>query len=132
VLVLDASALVDFLIHRRSRGDWVGEQIAGVAVLHSPHLVDVEVASALRRLVAATSIEESTAERAIRLLPEVRLRRYPVAHLLPRIWSLPATLTAYDAAYVALAEALDLPLVTTDQRLARACGHVAEIRAYET
>jgi predicted nucleic acid-binding protein len=66
----------------------------------------------------------------VRDLAELPIRRYPLIHLLERIWQLRGRLTAYDAAYVALAEALEVPIVTIDRRLARAGGHGAEVRAF--
>jgi predicted nucleic acid-binding protein len=131
VLVLDASATVDFLIHRRRRGDWVAEQLSAVPLAHSPHLVDVEAVSALRRLTATGGLDELAGARAVRMLTELRLRRHSALELLPRIWSLRSNLSAYDAAYVALAEVLDIPLVTTDARLARSQGHRAQIVAFD-
>jgi predicted nucleic acid-binding protein len=129
VLVADASALVDFLIRRRRAGDWVAERLRAAGIAHCPHLVDVEVASSLRRLTHRSGLDPRTAEQALGYLAELRIQRYPMTLLLARVWSLRGTLSAYDAVYIALAEALDLPLVTTDVRLARSHGHCAEIIA---
>lgn len=84
----------------------------------------------LRRFVRSREIDAARAGAALALLPELRLQRYPMTVLLERIWSLRETLSAYDAAYVALAEALDLPLLTTDGRLARSHGHEVEIVSF--
>jgi predicted nucleic acid-binding protein len=130
VVVADACSIVDFVIRRRARGDWVADRLAEAGIAHSPHLVDVEVVSALRRLVHRGSLEVHAAGRALELFRDLRVQRYPMTLFLSRIWALRETLSAYDAAYIVLAEALDLPLITTDARLARSHGHQAHIIAF--
>jgi predicted nucleic acid-binding protein len=95
--------------------------------LHLPHLVGAEVANVFRTLVLRREIGPARAEGALLDLAELPATRYPVEPLLPRIWALHDNLTAYDATYVALAEALDAPLLTTDRRMARSSGHNARI-----
>ena len=97
--------------------------------LHAPHLVDVEVAEILRRYTAMGAIGEEQGRQALSNLGEINLLRYPHHVLLQRIWLLRHNLTAYDAAYVALAEALDAPLPTRYWRLARSSGHRAKIES---
>jgi predicted nucleic acid-binding protein len=98
--------------------------------LHAPYLFDVEVLHALRGLTLGGLISESRSRHALEALSDVRVTRYPHGPLVARIWDLRNNLTAYDAAYVALAEALDAPLVTTDGRLARASGPRARMELY--
>ena len=98
--------------------------------LHAPHLLDVEVAHALRRLAISRAISVVRAEEALADLGAMRVRRYPHAWLLPRMWQLRSNMSAFDAAYVALAETLDASLVTADGALARAPGHAAKIELY--
>jgi predicted nucleic acid-binding protein len=95
--------------------------------LHAPHLIDVEVAQVIRRYAATGKIEDGRGREALIDLADLRLVRYPHDLLLPRIWELRDNFSAYDASYVALAEALDAPLVTRDRRLAAAAGHRARI-----
>ena len=95
--------------------------------LHAPHLIDVEVAQVVRRYAANGEIDGERGRMALADLADFPLRRYPHDFILPRIWDLRNNLTAYDAAYVALAEALDTPLLTRDRRLAAAAGHHAKI-----
>jgi predicted nucleic acid-binding protein len=130
VLVADASALVDFLIRRKRLGAWVSERLVEAGIVHCPHLVDLEVASSLRGLTRHGGLELGVAEQALASFAELRIRRYPMTLLLGRAWSLRETLSAYDAAYIALAEALDVPLLTTDRRLAHSSGHRAKIVAF--
>ena len=95
--------------------------------LHAPHFLDIEVAHVIRRYAARGAIAEQRGREAIEDLADFPADRHPHVPLLPRIWELRNNLTAYDAAYVALAEALDAPLVTCDRRLAGASGHRARI-----
>ena len=93
--------------------------------LHVPHLLDVEVAQVIRRYAANGEIDSERGRAAFADLADFPLRRYSHDFLLPRVWDLRNNLSAYDAVYVALAEALDAPLLTRDQRLAAAPGHHA-------
>ncbi len=96
--------------------------------LHAPHLLDVEVLQVVRRLEAAGTLPPGRGRDALRDLRDLRLVRYPHETLLDRAWALRKNLGAYDAMYVALAEGLDAPLVTTDRKLAAAPGHRARIK----
>lgn len=117
MIVLDASAFIDAVDGRQS----VLDRLAGEA-LHAPHLLDIEVVSGLRRLVSIGRLSEERATAAIEVLTQADIGRHPHRPLLPIIWSLRGRLSAYDATYVALASALDIPLVTTDQKLANVPG----------
>ena len=115
-LVLDASALLRVLL---PGGDsQAALRIAGAAELHVPHLLDLEIVSALRGLCRADELPVDRAADALTDLSDLALTRYPHELLLSRIWELRHNLSAYDAAYVALAEALGAPLLTADVRLA--------------
>ena len=96
--------------------------------VHAPHLIDLEVIGAMRRLVMQRSVTIERAEEALRDFAAIAIVRYPAGGLTDRIWQLRLNMTVFDAAYVALAEALDIPLVTTDARLARAPGHRARVQ----
>lgn len=127
MIVVDASVLVDLLCRSRD-GDAIEHKLlAGGDSLHAPHLVDLEIVHALRRFVRIGNMSPDRAEEALVDLYDLRLDRYPHTELVSRIWELRDSLTAYDAAYVALAEALDATLVTRDARLARTRGHRAAI-----
>ena len=108
----------------------MAERLRESGIVHCPHLIDVEVVSALRHLTHHAGLDASVAERALETFGLLRIQRYPMARLLRRVWSLRESLSAYDAAYVALAEALDLPLLTTDRRLGRSRGHLAQIVSF--
>lgn len=95
--------------------------------LHSPQLLDIEVTHALRRLVQRSDITVVRAELVLADFSQLHIERHAHQALIARIWQLRDSMTAYDGAYVALAEALDAPLVTCDARLARAHGHRARI-----
>jgi predicted nucleic acid-binding protein len=126
MIVLDAGAAVAYLVVEPA-GSWVEDQIRRARVVLAPHLLDFEVASALRGLVRRRELTGRRATRALVDLSDLRLIRYSARDLLPRIWSLRESLSAYDASYIALAELLAIPLVTTASRLARSHGHSAEI-----
>jgi predicted nucleic acid-binding protein len=117
VIVIDASAFIDAVDGRRE----VVARMAGEE-LHAPHLLDIEVTSALRRLVAAGRLDEPRATAALRILRDGDIRRHPHVLLLDIVWSLRERVSSYDAAYIALAAALDAPLVTTDRKLASLPG----------
>jgi predicted nucleic acid-binding protein len=99
------------------------------ADLVAPHVIDVEVVSGLRQLLASAEVTRCQAESGLTDYRDLDVTRYPVTLLLDRIWQLRGA-HAYDAAYVALGEALGSPLVTTDSRLGRAHGHRAAIVAF--
>lgn len=95
--------------------------------LHAPHLLDVEVAQALRRLVQLGEIAPARAQQALDDHAALGIDRHSHEDLLPRVWQLRESISAYDAAYVALAEALEAPLLTCDAKLARSHGHRAKV-----
>jgi predicted nucleic acid-binding protein len=130
LIVLDASAAIDYLVDGGERGEWVAERIARETAVAAPHVIDVEVVSALRQLLSRAEVTRRQAETGLTEFAELNITRYPVTTFLDRIWRLRTMLTPYDAAYVALGEALGSPLLTTDSRLARAHGHQAAIVAF--
>lgn len=130
MIVLDASAAVDVVLEREAEGQWVASELAAVDSAHAPHLIDSEFASTLRRLALLGAVSARDAATALAHFQRLRLIRYPAAPLLNRIWELRGSLTAYDATYIALAESLGAPLLTTDSRLARAQGHRATVSAF--
>ena len=95
--------------------------------LHAPHLIDIEVAQVLRRYATTGQLPVERCREALADMADLPLTRYPHDFLLPRIWELRGNLTAHDAAYVALAEALDATLLTRDKRLASAPGYHARV-----
>jgi predicted nucleic acid-binding protein len=127
VIVADASAVLDLLIGTAAAERVADRLLDPAETLHAPHLLDVEVAQALRRYVAAGDLDGGQGERALADLLDLPIRRHAHAVLLRRAWELRESVTAYDAMYVALAEALRATLVTRDGRLARAHGHRARI-----
>jgi predicted nucleic acid-binding protein len=127
VIVLDASAAVDWLVQTAAARRIESRIFSRNQSLHAPELLDLEVAQVLRRLVREHELSASRAEQAIQDLLDLRITRYPHTVLLPRIWQLRHNLSAYDAAYVVLAEKLGATLLTRDARLASAAGHAATI-----
>jgi predicted nucleic acid-binding protein len=125
VIVLDASATVHLLL-RTERGAWVADRVFGED-RRVPQLFEYEVVAALRSAALRGELPPSRHAAVFDDLASFRVTRHPPHPLLPRIWELRASLTAYDATYVALAEALDAPVVTADARMARAHGPTAAI-----
>ncbi|MCA1736682.1 MAG: type II toxin-antitoxin system VapC family toxin [Actinobacteria bacterium] len=131
-MVLDASVVVELLLNT-VRGNVAAKRLNEADVtLHAPHLVGVEVTQAVRRYVRTGTLPQERGRLALVHLAELDLRRYPHEPLLPRIWSLRENLTAYDAAYVSLAEALDAPLWTFDSALESVPGSVAVVEVLAT
>lgn len=117
MIVVDASAAVSGLLN-----DGLARRTLGEEQVHVPHLIDSEVASALRRRVLVNQISDQAGWLALDTWRRLAATRYPLHTLLERVWQLRANLSAYDAGYVALAEALGCSLVTADARLSRAPG----------
>jgi predicted nucleic acid-binding protein len=127
VIVVDASALLEALLRTPAAQAVERRLLDPRETLHAPHLLDVEVAQVVRRYAAAGEIDRERGRAALADLADFPLRRYPHDFLLPRVWELRHNLTAYDAVYVALAEALDAPLITRDRRLADAASRHARV-----
>lgn len=121
--VVDASVVIEVLLGTPA-GRAAERRVLDPRVsLHAPHLLDVEVAHVVRRYELAGDLTPGRAAEAVDDLRDLPVTRHEHALLLPRIWQLRRNLTAYDAAYVALAEALDAVLLTRDGKLARAARH---------
>jgi len=130
VIVLDASAAIDWLL-QTSVGQRIEQRIYSIREsLHAPHILELEVTQVLGRLVREGKIPASRAKEAIQDLLDLPITRYPHFVLVPRIWQLRHNFSAYDAAYVVLAEKLGARLLTRDARLATARGHAAYIEVF--
>jgi len=127
VIVVDASALLEVLLNTPAGTRVAHRLFAEDETLHAPHLLDVEVAQALRRYALAGDLDAARGLQAVEDLADFPLTRYPHDLFLPRIWELRHNVTAYDAAYIALAETLAAPLVTRDAGLASAARRYTRI-----
>lgn len=125
-VVADASLLVAALVDSGRDGRWAESRVAS-DTLASPELALAEVSNSLRRMELAGRITSIDATRAQRDLLRLPLELFPFGPFADRVWALRSTLTSYDAWYVALAEALDCPLLTLDRRLGRAPGPACEV-----
>ncbi|MFZ0279642.1 MAG: type II toxin-antitoxin system VapC family toxin [Candidatus Sulfotelmatobacter sp.] len=130
MIVLDASAAIDWLLQTV-----VGKQIEDRLYsrgesLHAPHLLDLEVAQVLRRLVREGAVSAPRADQAVHDLFDLRITRYPHFVFLPHIWRLRDNFSAYDAAYIALTEKLGATLITRDSRLASASARRVSIELF--
>jgi predicted nucleic acid-binding protein len=130
VIVLDASAAIDWLLQTAA-----GQQIESRIYergesLHAPHLLDLEVAQVLRRLVREGAVSAPRADQAIEDLLDLRVTRYPHFIFLPHIWRLRDNFSTYDAAYIALAGKLRATLITRDGRLASASARLVRIELF--
>jgi predicted nucleic acid-binding protein len=131
VIVADASALFQVL-GGASPGERIEARLFGRGeAIFAPHLVDAEIVSVLRRHVLAKQLAEARARAMLRDYLDISLTRLPHTPLLPRVFALRHTMTAYDALYVALAESLGATLVTRDGRLARAAEGVCAVEVFE-
>ncbi len=131
MIVVDASAVLEFLL-QTPRGNRVEARLFRDGdELHAPHLIDVEVTQGLRRLVRSGEVSADRAAEAIADLVDLDLHRHAHLDLLTRAWQRRDNLTAYDAVYVALAEALGATVVTCDAPLGKAPGHRAAIEVVE-
>ena len=129
MIILDSSAAVARLI-ARPVDQALRSRLADNGDFHAPHLIDVEVLNALRRLVNVGELSEERAADARTDFSALTITRYPHQGLADRMWELRHNLTAYDAAFVVLSEMLDAPLITTDRRLAEAPGHHAQVEVF--
>jgi predicted nucleic acid-binding protein len=129
VLVADTSAVLEAIAALDAPPGLI-ERLADDGDLHAPHLIDTELLDALRRMSLAGQISDERAEDARSDFAELALVRYSGQPLNDRVWELRHNVTAYDATFIALAEALSAPLITCDARLASAPGHNAQIELF--
>jgi predicted nucleic acid-binding protein len=127
VIVVDASAVIEVLLNTPVGSEIAERLFAAGETLHAPHLLDIEVAQVLRRYALARELDHARGLEALEDLADLPITRYPHDLFLLRIWDLRHNVTAYDAVYLALAEALAAPLLTRDAALASAAGHTARI-----
>ena len=131
LIVLDASAAIAVLLNLGTSASAIRERLDGSDEgPHVPYLFEVEVLSALRRHALGRDLSDKRGSELLEDLTSMRLNRYPHTALLSRMWELKENVTVQDAAYIALAETLDAPLVTMDARLARAPGIRAAVEVY--
>ncbi len=127
MIVVDASVVLELLLATPEVPIIEKRVFATGETLHAPHLLDVEVAQVLRRYYRFEDVSPQRGEQALMDLADLPIERYPHTVFLPRIWELGDNVTAYDAVYITLAEALGAPLLTRDSKLANALGHHALI-----
>ena len=130
MIVLDASAAVDWLLQTPAGLRIENRIYSRSETLHAPHLLDLEVTQVLRRLLRQGVLSGRRADEAIRDLLDLRINRYPHLVFLSRIWQLRHNLSAYDASYIVLADQLGATLLTRDRRLAVAVGHAATVELF--
>ena len=130
MIVLDASAAVDSLLGMGAAREIDGRISRPGETMHVPHLFDMDVLASLRRRLLKRELTLARSVEALEDYLDLELTRYPHLPLAERIWDLRSSVSAFDAAYLALAEALDAPLITTDPRLSMAHGHKARVELY--
>jgi predicted nucleic acid-binding protein len=126
MLVVDTSAVLAALAERTPDGELV-QRLADDGDLHAPHLIDIEILQALRGLVRGGKLSAERAEDVRTDVAALAITRYGHEPLADRVWALRENLTAYDAVFVALSEALEVPLITCDARVASAPGIVVDL-----
>jgi predicted nucleic acid-binding protein len=129
VIVVDTSAVLSVLLGR-PEVTGLAERVRSEGDLHAPHLLDVEFQHALRRLVLSGAISDDRAIDVRSDFADMTIVRYPHVPLADRMWELRHNMTAYDAAFVVLAEILEVPMITCDARLARAPAHRAAVEVF--
>lgn len=127
MIVVDASAMTELLLQTQLGSRVEARLFRDREAFHAPHLLDVEVVQALRRLVRTGDLTTGRAEDAVENLALLDIARHSHVGFLERVWQRRDDITAYDAVYVALAEALDATLLTCDGPLGAAPGHAARI-----
>jgi predicted nucleic acid-binding protein len=127
LIVIDASAVIELLLNSPAGARIAQRIFVEGESLHVPHVVDLEVAQVIRRYVFSKQLTEERALQALEDFSDLPFHRYAHFDFIPRIWELRVSLTAYDAAYVSLAEALDSTLLTCDMKLRNSHGHTARI-----
>jgi len=131
VIVADASVVIEVLLNTSLAASCREIILAPSESVCVPHLLDLEVCQVLRRYVRTGQLADTLASEALRVLNDLPLFRYSHEPLIDRIWELRHSISAYDAAYVALAESLGAPLVTCDARLTRSHGHRANVQVVD-
>jgi predicted nucleic acid-binding protein len=119
MIVVDPSAALAALLNDRQ-----ARRLIGTERLHTPHLIDSEITSGVRRLVQRNQLDAADGWNVLRTWRSLAVTRYPVYGFFERMWEIRENFSAYDATYVALAETLDCALVTADARL----GHASQAR----
>ena len=127
MIVVDASVMVEIVLRSEAGNRTRTRLLHRSETLHAPHVLDLEVANALRHCLARGEVDDHGGDGALVNLRYIQIERHPHQPLLERIWQLRHNLTAYDAAYLALAERLDAPLLTCDAGLASVAGRRARI-----
>lgn len=127
MIVCDASIVIEVLLNSAAGKEVADRLLDPLETVAAPQLMDVEVLQVLRRYALGGDLDDERGREAVEDLSDLPIVRYPHEPFLLRTWELRQNVTAYDAVYVALAEALNAPLVTRDARLAAAPGHEATI-----
>lgn len=128
MIVLDTSAALTALVGVDTDPELLS-RVAGAGSIHVPHLIDVEFVSALRGLLLGGKLSDDRARDAMVDFADLRLTRYPLTGLVQRVWAKRHSLTAYDAVFVSLAEALECPLITCDRGMADG-AHDAQVELF--
>lgn len=127
MIVVDASAALELILRSPASKDLRVRLLLAGDELHAPHLIDLEILQVIRRMVRIRALSVDVAAQVVDAWSSLEVVRYPHIQFADRVFQLRDNFTAYDAAYIALAEALDAPLVTHDAKFQKAGGHQARI-----